>query len=214
MARDDEGNFIISLRGSSTIYYIDRTSKEILWRLGGKMSDFKMGERCVNPHFARGRTTLELAVPSRTDFWFQHHVRIHSLPSNPSEKLVTLFSNGANQFEQPAATARGLILRINLLEMTAELEHEYLPTFNHACSSEGSMQILDNGNVVLGWGIGALRHSSWQGLHVADRLTSLHSAVPWYSEFSEEGKLLHDVQFGQIDGRAEHDHSYRVYKVG
>ncbi|GAA5864707.1 hypothetical protein JCM3774_006049 [Rhodotorula dairenensis] len=169
VARDDKGNFIVSLRGSSTIYYIDRSSKEILWRLGGKKSDFKMGER--------------------TDFWFQHHVRIHSLPSNPSEKLVTLFSNGANQFEQPAATARGLVLRINLAEMTAELEHEYLPTFNHACSSEGSMQILENGNVVIGWGI-----------------------VPWFSEFSKEGKLLHNVQFGQIDGRAEHDHSYRVYK--
>ena len=44
MARDDEGNFIISLRGSSTVYYIDRVSKAILWRLGGKKSDFKMGE--------------------------------------------------------------------------------------------------------------------------------------------------------------------------
>lgn len=39
------------------------------------------------------------------------------------------------------------------------------------------------------------------------------SAVPWFSEYSEDGKLLHEVQFGQIDGRAEHDHSYRVYKV-
>lgn len=37
--------------------------------------------------------------------------------------------------------------------------------------------------------------------------------VPWFSEYSEDGKLLHEVQFGQIDGRAEHDHSYRVYKV-
>ncbi|KWU45675.1 hypothetical protein RHOSPDRAFT_32598 [Rhodotorula sp. JG-1b] len=169
VARDDEGNFIISLRGSSTVYYIDRVSKAILWRLGGKKSDFKMGEG--------------------TDFWFQHHVRIYSLPSNPHEKLVTLFSNGANQFEQTADTARGMVLRLNLAEMTAELEREYLPSFKHACSSEGSMQILDNGNVVIGWGI-----------------------VPWFSEYSEDGKLLHEVQFGQIDGRAEHDHSYRVYK--
>ena len=70
---------------------------------------------------------------------------------------MTLFSNGANQFEQTADTARGMVLRLNLAEMTAELEREYLPSFKHACSSEGSMQILDNGNVVIGWGIGALR---------------------------------------------------------
>ena len=72
---------------------------------------------------------------------------------------MTLFSNGANQFEQTADTARGMVLRLNLAEMTAELEREYLPSFKHACSSEGSMQILDNGNVVIGWGIGALQIS-------------------------------------------------------
>lgn len=148
----------------------------------------------------------------RTDFWFQHHVRIYSLPSNPHEKLVTLFSNGANQFEQTADTARGMVLRLNLAEMTAELEREYLPSFKHACSSEGSMQILDNGNVVIGWGIGALE-MALDSVQPILTLTVRCPAVPWFSEYSEDGRLLHEVQFGQIDGRAEHDHSYRVYKV-
>ncbi|GAA5979473.1 hypothetical protein JCM10908_002937 [Rhodotorula pacifica] len=169
VSRDDEENFIISLRGSSTIYYIDRSSKKILWRLGGEKSDFEMGEN--------------------TDFWFQHHVRIHSIPSEPKQKLVSLFSNGANQYKQSADFARGMVLRLDLEKMTAQLEREYLPSFMEVCPSEGSMQMLENGNVVVGWGI-----------------------KPWFSEFSENGELLHDVQFGQIDGRAEHDHSYRVYK--
>ncbi|BGP53417.1 hypothetical protein JCM8202_001059 [Rhodotorula sphaerocarpa] len=169
VSRDDDGNFIISLRGSSTVYYIDRNTKKILWRLGGKKSNFQMGKG--------------------TEFWFQHHVRIHSIPDSPNEKLVSLFSNGANQFEATTDTARGLVLRINTDSMTAELEREYLPSFHHVCSSEGSMQLLENGNVMVGWGI-----------------------TPWFSEYTEDGKLLHNVQFGQIDGRAEHDHSYRVYK--
>lgn len=44
VSRDDDGNFIISLRGSSTVYYIDRSTKKILWRLGGKKSNFQMGK--------------------------------------------------------------------------------------------------------------------------------------------------------------------------
>ena len=116
--------------------------------------------RCCRVLSADSYGSAEVASYYRTDFWFQHHVRIYSLPSNPHEKLVTLFSNGANQFEQTADTARGMVLRLNLAEMTAELEREYLPSFKHACSSEGSMHILDNGNVVIGWGIGALRISA------------------------------------------------------
>ena len=47
VSRDDAGNFLISLRGPSTVYYISRETGEILWRLGGLKSSFKMGEKCV-----------------------------------------------------------------------------------------------------------------------------------------------------------------------
>lgn len=100
-----------------------------------------------------------------TDFWFQHHARLHPSTEGAHIKLVSLFSNGANQFLAKADTARGLVLRLDTEQMTAELEREYLPSFHHVCSSEGSMQLLDNGNVLVGWGIGMCAcQSAWKAI--------------------------------------------------
>ena len=40
---DSDGNFLVSSRNTSTIYKIDRATGKIIWRLGGKKSDFKLG---------------------------------------------------------------------------------------------------------------------------------------------------------------------------
>jgi hypothetical protein len=41
---DADGNLLVSARNTSTIYKVDRSTGEIRWRLGGKKSDFKMGD--------------------------------------------------------------------------------------------------------------------------------------------------------------------------
>lgn len=41
---DTDGNLLVSARNTSTIYKVDRSTGNILWRLGGKKSDFKMGD--------------------------------------------------------------------------------------------------------------------------------------------------------------------------
>ena len=40
---DSDGNFLVSSRNTSTVYKIDRATGKIMWRLGGKKSDFKLG---------------------------------------------------------------------------------------------------------------------------------------------------------------------------
>jgi Arylsulfotransferase (ASST) len=40
---DQDGNLIVSMRNTSAIYKIDHTTGQIIWRLGGKRSSFKMG---------------------------------------------------------------------------------------------------------------------------------------------------------------------------
>jgi Arylsulfotransferase (ASST) len=40
---DYDSNLLISARNTFTVYKIDRSSGEIIWRLGGKKSDFEMG---------------------------------------------------------------------------------------------------------------------------------------------------------------------------
>ena len=39
---DGDGNLIMSARNTSTIYKIDRTTGDVIWRLGGKASDFAL----------------------------------------------------------------------------------------------------------------------------------------------------------------------------
>jgi Arylsulfotransferase (ASST) len=40
---DTDGHLLVSARNTSTIYKVDRSTGNILWRLGGKKSDFTMG---------------------------------------------------------------------------------------------------------------------------------------------------------------------------
>src|SRR6266536_6461326 len=40
---DTDGNLLVSARNTQTVYKLDRRTGEILWRLGGKRSDFRLG---------------------------------------------------------------------------------------------------------------------------------------------------------------------------
>ena len=40
---DTDGNLIVSARNTSAVYKIDRMTGDVIWRLGGKRSDFAMG---------------------------------------------------------------------------------------------------------------------------------------------------------------------------
>jgi hypothetical protein len=151
---DRDGNLLVSSRSTHTIYKIDR-SGAILWRLGGKHSDFEMG--------------------AGSSFAWQHDVR-----SQPDGTL-TVFDNGAT----PAVErrSRGLILDLDERAMTATLLREY----THAkilSGSQGSMQLLPNGNVFVGWG-----------------------EAPHVSEFDYAGRLLFDAVLG------EKYQSYRAFRL-
>ena len=45
---EPDGNFLIDAKGTYAVYKVDRESGEVLWRLGGKRSDFEM-ERAPGP---------------------------------------------------------------------------------------------------------------------------------------------------------------------
>jgi Arylsulfotransferase (ASST) len=151
---DSDGNLLVSSRSTHTIYKIDR-SGAILWRLGGKHSDFEMG--------------------AGSSFAWQHDVR------SQSDGTLTVFDNGAT----PAVErrSRGLILDLDERAMTATLLREY----THAkilSGSQGSMQLLANGNVFVGWG-----------------------EAPHVSEFDYAGLLLFDAVLG------EKYQSYRAFRL-
>ena len=83
--------------------------------------------------------------------------------------------------------ARGLILAIDQSAMTVTLAEEYLSPFGAISGSQGSVQLQNNTNVVVGWG-----------------------AEPYYTEYSQDGTIIYDVHFSGNDSSGTQN--YRCWK--
>ncbi len=120
-----DGHLWISGRNTWTVYKVHRRSGRIIWQLGGRHSDFKMGPR--------------------TQFAFAHHVTPH--PGG----LVTIFDNEAGP-PREAAQSRALVLRIDERRRRATLvrEHHHSPPV--LAQALGSVQEAGEGHTFVGWG--------------------------------------------------------------
>ncbi|HEV2093220.1 MAG TPA: arylsulfotransferase family protein [Rubrobacter sp.] len=120
---EGEDHLLISARRTSAVYKVDRRTGEVVWRLGGKRSDFEMGEG------AR--------------FAYQHDAR------RQPDGTITLFDNrGAAMDEQ----SRGIRLKLDEEAMTATLLQEFVHPEQPFAIYQGNVQVLPNGNVFVGWG--------------------------------------------------------------
>ena len=119
----DEDHLLISARRTCAVYKVDRKTGEVVWRLGGKNSDFKMG--------AGVRTTL------------QHDARRNS------DGTITIFDNGdVNRVDQ----SRAIMIEVDEDKMIASLVREYTHPDRLLSDTQGNVQVLPNGNVFVGWG--------------------------------------------------------------
>jgi hypothetical protein len=151
---DNDGNLLVSSRSTHTVYKLDR-SGAIVWRLGGKHSDFEMA--------------------SGSNFAWQHDAR------RQPDGTLTIFDNGATPAVEKLS--RGLILDVDEQAMTATLLRQYTHP-KILSGSQGSMQLLTNGNVFIGWG-----------------------EVPRVSEFERSGRLVFDAVLGK------QYQSYRAFRL-
>jgi hypothetical protein len=127
---DHDDNLLISARETSAVYKIDRNTGEVIWRLGGKKSDFEMGPG--------------------TRFAFQHDAR--RLPDG----TISIFDNGSLVFENgiPKAVeeSRGIVLWLDEEKMSASLVREFTHPEEQHADAAGNLQMLPNGNAFVGWG--------------------------------------------------------------
>jgi len=129
---EPDNNLLISARETSAVYKIDRDSGEVIWRLGGKKSDFEMGPG--------------------TRFAFQHDAR--RLPDG----TISIFDNGSLVFENGTPKAveesRAIALELDEERMRASLVREYTHPDKQYADAAGNTQVLPNENVFVGWGRG------------------------------------------------------------
>ncbi|KUJ17741.1 uncharacterized protein LY89DRAFT_684698 [Mollisia scopiformis] len=150
--KDYLGNYLISSRYYQSLTYINGSTGDILWTLGGKHNSFK-----------------DLSGGQATKFGWQHDARWTADHSG-----VTLFDNGARYGLKPSVeSSRGVHIALDLQAMTAEVKNSYVNPRKIISGSQGSMQLLPSGNVLLGFGYNA----AW-------------------TEFTPEGEPLCDVHIG------------------
>jgi hypothetical protein len=178
--KDSRGNFLVSSRYMSCLTYVDGRTGDVIWRLGGKHNSFK-----------------DLSDGTATNMKWQHHGRFQeedlevvSDSDSFSKRAITLFDNSSRGKGATERTSRGLFIDIDENSMTAQVRQEYWNPIPISSQSQGSVQVLDNGNVLVGYGYNA----AW-------------------TEFSMDGEVLCQVHFGPAGGFGDGNIiSYRAFK--
>lgn len=121
---DHDGNLLVSARNTHTVYKLDRRTGRIIWRLGGKRSDFELGPG--------------------VRFGWQHDAR------RRPDGTITIFDNAAAP--KLRRQSRGIVLRVDERHRRVTLLHSFVHTPPLVSVDQGNMQKLSDGNYLVGWG--------------------------------------------------------------
>ena len=120
---DTDGNLLISARLTDAVYKISKKTGRVIWRLGGKKSDFKLGP---GASFAR-----------------QHDAR------READGTISIYDNSAIDGRE---RSRGIRLAVNEKTKRATLSGPVLEDGQFFAPTQGNVQVLPNGNSLVGWG--------------------------------------------------------------
>ena len=149
-----DGSLLVSARNTWTLYRVNGSTGEIIWRMGGKKSDFQ--------------------IESTAQWAWQHHATMWS-----GTELTVFDNSGTAQ-----APSRGLLLSVDESAMTVSLTQEFKAPTGFYSGTLGSVQLMPDGNVFIGWG-----------------------TQPYFSEFASDGTML---LLGQLPAGVR---SYRAFLV-
>jgi Arylsulfotransferase (ASST) len=160
------GNLLFSLRNTWAVYLFNPKTKKFLWTLGGNRSSFK-------------------SIAKNARFAWQHDARLISGTGTGKSEKLSLFNDNCT-YIPPRVTCQGpsegMVLNLNTPGGKATLVKGYQHQPGFKAQFLGSMQVLPNGNALVGWG----------------------SPYSNFTEFSRSGKALLDVSW------PHKDQSYRV----
>jgi arylsulfotransferase ASST len=159
---DTDGNYLVSGRETWAVYKVDRRTGKIIWHLGGKSSDFTMGD---------GAT-----------FAWQHDAEPQG------DNVYRILDNETTGRYANADQSRVVWIKVDLRRKTATLLREQKYPGGILDGAEGGSQSLPNGDTLVSWG-GAGRVSEFapNGTLLYDvALPPQHSTYrayrfPWHS---------------------------------
>ncbi|MGX6448732.1 arylsulfotransferase family protein [Patulibacter sp. S7RM1-6] len=121
---DADGNLVISARQTDAVYRIERRTGRVLWRLGGRKSDFRLGRGVA--------------------FHLQHDARVQS------DGAIRLFDNSS---EAAGGVSRVKTIAVNEDAGTATLVRGVAhPGTKLFAATQANGQALPDGGLLVGWG--------------------------------------------------------------
>ena len=159
--KDSIGNYLISSRHLHTVTYINGTTGDTEWVLGGDYEDFE-----------------DLSDGRASDFRWQHHAQWFS----EKDRILSLFDNqAAGPLHEDAPYSKGVLIQLDLEKMTATHLQSYISNGKTRAASQGSVQLLPtDDHVFVGWGSsGAYSEYSIDGRLLCEVHLSAESTYWW-----------------------------------
>lgn len=133
--KDTDGNLLVSCRHTDEVIKVKKSTGAVVWRLGGSSSK------------GNQFTFINDTFNNFTGFSHQHSA-IRTKNGN-----ILLFDNG--NLRPPPNYARAVEYALDTVAMTATRVWTWQPALGVIASSQGSVQELDGGNILIGWGAGS-----------------------------------------------------------
>lgn len=130
--KNEEGDYLVSSRHTSTIFKINGTDGSIIWRLGGKYPSFSQ----------IGNWT----------FGFQHHARWQPQLSQPGTEVISFFDNSGDGRISFNDVSSALIVQLNHTDDTATVIRKAVAPYDLKAESQGNAQLLSDERLFVNWG--------------------------------------------------------------
>lgn len=165
--KDENGDYLLSARDAASLYKIDGNTGNLLWKLGG----------------LPGITSSDFENDKNLTFSFQHHARYLSTSEDGTKQLISLYDNSAHGTENRNGRtvkynehSSGKIIEVDTKNWYAKLVFNGISPDNLLSKSQGSTQVLPNGNVFVNWGS-------------EGAITEFKDEKPIFNAYVDSGKL-------------------------
>lgn len=125
ISEDSDGNLLLTARHMSAVYKIARNSGRVMWKLGGRGSNFKVSRSAA--------------------FYYPHDAQ------RAPDGSLTIFDNRATALDRKGAS-RALNLRVDTKTRRVTVANAFRHPTGSTATSQGNVTELPNGNFFVGWG--------------------------------------------------------------
>ncbi|BCR94111.1 uncharacterized protein AKAW2_11157A [Aspergillus luchuensis] len=127
--KNEAGDYIISMRFTDTIYMISGVDGRVMWRLGGRETNFVQ------------------------DFVFSKQHDVKFVSSNGTHHIISFLNNASDEITTDEIISSALFVELDTTAnpMTARLIARYNRPDGQLSRLRGNTQLLPNGNVFVGW---------------------------------------------------------------